>query len=213
MRFSFRVGAFAPAALVIVAISSAAAADVQAANQLEAAPDAVADQSGDPEIRFVPGEMVQELPAAEQTPDFEPGENSSLSEMVASSDTSLELSGEQHCLAQAIYFEARGESLAGQLAVAQVIINRAESGRFATSYCGVVTQPAQFSFVRGGRIPAPNTGSPAWNRAKAIALIADRGLWESEAGDALYFHASHVRPRWARARTAQATIERHVFYR
>ena len=94
-----------------------------------------------------------------------------------------------------------------------VVINRAESGRFAASYCGVVTQPAQFSFVRGGRIPTPNAGSSAWTRAKAVALIADQGLWPSEAGDALYFHASHVRPGWARARTTLATIDRHVFYR
>jgi len=112
-----------------------------------------------------------------------------------------------------VYFEARGEPLSGQLAVAQVVINRANSGRFASSYCGVVTQPAQFSFVRSGRIPSANRGSPAWQRAKAIARIAHERLWQSEAGDALYFHASHVSPGWARARTTRATIERHVFYR
>src|SRR3546814_19335126 len=60
---------------------------------------------------------------------------------------------ELRCLAGAVYFESRGESLAGQLAVARVIINRAESGRFPTSYCGVVLQRSQFSFVRAGQMP------------------------------------------------------------
>ena len=213
MRFSFRAGAIAPVALVIVALSGAEAADVKAQNPLVAAPSEVAAQTDEAEIRFVPGEVVQTLPAPIAADEFDPAQRGSLSEMVASADTPAELSGDLQCLAQAVYFEARGESLAGQLAVAQVVINRAESGRFAASYCGVVTQPAQFSFVRGGRIPAPNFGSTAWNRAKAIALIAHEGMWESEAGDALYFHASYVRPSWARARTTRATIERHVFYR
>src|SRR3546814_1697830 len=61
---------------------------------------------------------------------------------------------ELRCLAGAVYFESRGESLAGQLAVAHVIINRAESGRFPSSYCGVVHQRSQFSFVRGGKMPS-----------------------------------------------------------
>ena len=215
MRLPFRVGAIAPAVLVFVALAGAATADVQAQNQLERAPQVAGDQSDESEIRFVPGEVVQEMPAAIESESFAPmpANRGSLSEMVASTDTSAELSDEMLCLAQAVYFEARGESLSGQLAVAQVVINRAESGRFASSYCGVVTQPSQFSFVRGGRIPSANVGSAAWNRAAAIALIAHEGLWRSEAGDALYFHASHVSPRWARARTTLATIDRHVFYR
>jgi len=215
MRLPFRVGAIAPAVLVFVALAGAATADVQAQNQLERAPQVAGDQSDESEIRFVPGEVVQEMPAAIESESFAPmpANRGSLSEMVASTDTSAELSDEMLCLAQAVYFEARGESLSGQLAVAQVVINRAESGRFASSYCGVVTQPSQFSFVRGGRIPSANVGSAAWNRAAAIALIAHEGLWRSEAGDALYFHASHVSPDWARARNTRATIERHVFYR
>lgn len=215
MRIPFRVGAIAPAALVFVALAGAATADVQAQNQVERAPLVAADQSDEPEIRFVPGEVVQELPTAIEPEAFAPmpANRASLTEMVSATDTSAEPTGELLCLAQAVYFEARGESLSGQLAVAQVVINRANSGRFASNYCGVITQPAQFSFVRGGRIPSANVGSPAWHRAKAIALIAHEHLWQSEAGDALYFHASHVSPGWARARTTRATIERHVFYR
>ena len=212
MRFPFRSGAIAPVALLLFVLTGAAAADarIQPGTALQAAQDAVPISAEEAEIRFVPGTVVQELP----TPATSPIASSpSLAELVAQTDTSAEPSGDLLCLAQAVYFEARGESLDGQLAVAQVVINRAQSGRFADSYCGVVTQPSQFSFVRGGRVPSADHGSPAWTRAKAIAQIADQGQWRSEAGDALYFHADHVRPGWARARTARATIERHVFYR
>ncbi len=65
----------------------------------------------------------------------------------------VELTAEARCLATAIYFESKGEPLAGQLAVAQVILNRAESGRWARDACGVMLQPKQFSFIRGGRAP------------------------------------------------------------
>ena len=223
MRAFFSARAIAPAVFAIVTLTGAAAADVQAQNQLEPLPQAAQDQAaadtpapaGAAEIRFVPGAVVQELPESAETDPLPPfaDNHGSLAELVAATDASPEPTGELLCLAQAVYFEARGEPLSGQLAVAQVVINRSESGRFAASYCGVVTQPAQFSFVRGGRIPAPNSGSAAWTRAKAVAQIADQGLWASEADDALYFHASHVRPGWARARTTLATIERHVFYR
>jgi len=210
MRLPFSARAVAPAAFAIVTLTGAVAADVHAQNYLEPSVAAESAQADEAEIRFVPGAVVQELP----TPaDFNPSESDTLTELVAATGDADEPTGELLCLAQAVYFEARGEPLSGQLAVAQVVINRAESGRFAASYCGVVTQPAQFSFVRGGRIPAPNQGSSAWTRAKAVAQIADQGLWPSEAGDALYFHASHVSPRWARARTTLATIDRHVFYR
>jgi spore germination cell wall hydrolase CwlJ-like protein len=77
----------------------------------------------------------------------------------------------------------------------------------------VVTQPGQFSFVRRGRIPSPDENSLAWARAKAVAQIAHQELWDSPAGDALFFHARYVRPGWARRKAAVATIDSHVFYR
>src|SRR3546814_7995264 len=73
---------------------------------------------------------------------------------------------ELRCLAGAVYFESRGESLAGQLAVAHVIINRAESGRFPSSYCGVVHQRSQFSFVRGGKMPSIRESSRQWESTR-----------------------------------------------
>lgn len=137
----------------------------------------------------------------------------SLHELVAEIAPPADMSPDMQCLAQAVYFESRGEPLAGQLAVARVIINRTESQRFPDSYCSVVKQRAQFSFVRNGAIPAVKGSTPAWRRAKAIARIADEGLWESKAEDALYFHASHVKPRWASKKMARATIDSHIFYR
>lgn len=118
---------------------------------------------------------------------------------------------EQRCLATAVYFEAKGEPLSGQLAVARVIMNRAESGRFASTLCGVVTQRGQFSFVRGGSLPSINPDSGNWHKAVAIAKIAQANLWDSKTENALYFHARRVAPGWRMARVG--TIGNHVFYR
>ena len=165
---------------------------------------------------FVEKAVVQELPepveAQAEILDSE-SQAGSLRELVTSLPAAGELSEELHCLAGAVYFESRGEPLDGQLAVAQVIVNRAEDRRFPSSYCGVVFQRSQFSFVKGGSMPRIRTGSGAWKRAQAIARIAHRGLWDSRASDALYFHANYVRPKWSRRKVALATIDTHVFYR
>lgn len=167
------------------------------------------------QVRFVAQEVVQALPPEtdEASETFESIEAASLRDLVAAMDTGTEPSGDMRCLAQAVYFEARGESLAGQLAVGRVVVNRAESGAFPDDYCSVVKQRAQFSFVKNGRIPRVKKGSAAWHRAKAIARIAHQELWDSPAHDALFFHATRVRPSWANKKVARATIERHVFYR
>lgn len=164
---------------------------------------------------FVSEEVVQELPeeAVQESTDVDSPEADSLYELVAEMPATENLSDEMRCLAGAVYFESRGEPLAGQLAVAQVIVNRSESRQFPSSYCGVVYQRSQFSFVRGGAMPRIKTGSTACKRAKAIARIAHQGLWDSEAHDALYFHAKYVKPSWARKKIARATIDTHIFYR
>ena len=117
---------------------------------------------------------------------------------------------EMECLAGAIYFESKGEPLAGQLAVAEVIINRTKSGRYPSSICGVVKQPSQFSFVRGGWIPAIKD-SPQWRKALAIAHIAVNDLADSPAPQALSFHATYVSPGWRMKRVAR--VGNHIFYR
>lgn len=112
------------------------------------------------------------------------------------------------CLATAVYFESRGEPLEGQLAVAQVILNRVESGRYAPTVCGVVRQPGQFTYAQG-RSPA---ASRDWEVAKAIAYIAMQGEVAEVAQGAMSFHATHVAPGWGGKRKL-ATIGNHVFYR
>lgn len=134
----------------------------------------------------------------------------SLAELVSNTSKPASMDAELRCLASAVYFEARGESLSGQLAVAHVVINRAESGRFPSSMCGVVYQPSQFSFIRGGKMPRVREGEP-WDRAVAIAQIALEDSWKNHASGALYFHARHVSPNWGKKRIAQ--IDNHIFYR
>lgn len=162
--------------------------------------------------QFVPREVVQRLPEAAVSDGKTPADAGSLSELVASMPREAALDEQLECLAGAIYFEARGEPLVGQLAVAEVIVNRAASGRFPASYCGVVTQRSQFSFVKGGRMPAAPTGSSLYQRARAIAQIAHRDLWSSAAKDAQFFHAARVSPGWSGKKMA-ARIGNHVFYR
>ena len=174
--------------------------------------DAAADAEPASSPVFVAQEVVQPVAEPSEAVSSET-RVTSLRELVSETETDFALSEQMRCLAGAVYFEARGEPFSGQLAVAQVVINRADSSRFPSSYCGVVYQRAQFSFVRGGAMPRINTGSNAWKRAKAIARIAHEGMWESEAEDALYFHAKYVSPSWSRKKTARATINQHIFYR
>ena len=134
----------------------------------------------------------------------------SLAAAVAAQDMPGALDPQLECLAGAVYFESKGEPLSGQLAVAKVIINRTNSGRFPASICSVVKQPGQFSFVRGGRIPAIGSSLP-YRTATAIAKIALADGWTDPAPNALYFHARRVSPGWNRARVA--AIGNHVFFR
>ena len=121
-------------------------------------------------------------------------------------------SRELECLATGIYFESKSEPLTGQLAVGQVIANRAQSGgRFPDSYCGVLFQRGQFSFVHGRALPSVPRSNKQWQTAVAIAKIVDQGLKESSVGDALFFHARYVAPGWRAKRIA--SIGNHVFYR
>jgi len=121
------------------------------------------------------------------------------------------VSAEQACLATAVYFEAKGEPLRGQLGVAHVILNRTRSGRFPHSVCGVVKQPGQFSFVHGGRLPAVPHGGAQWKTAMAVAADALSGESPAPAPKALFFHARSVSPGWHLTRVA--AIGNHVFYR
>ena len=144
-----------------------------------------------------------------EEPQIEPG--ATLAETVAQLRSTEAGSRELDCLAGAIYFESKSESLEGQLAVGHVIANRAESGRFPSSYCGVVFQRSQFSFVRGRSMPYIPRASRDWQDAVAIAKVVDQELHPSPMGKALFFHARRVSPGWRLTRVG--TLGNHVFYR
>ena len=134
-----------------------------------------------------------------------------LAGLVAQYRTADAGSRDLECLAVGIYFESKSEPLAGQLAVGQVIANRANSGRFPSSYCGVLFQRGQFSFVRGNSYPSVPRASRQWQTAVAVARIVDEQLHESPVPKALFFHAKRVQPRWRLTRVG--SVGNHVFYR
>jgi spore germination cell wall hydrolase CwlJ-like protein len=147
---------------------------------------------------------------AETPPAVKPGDD--LATMVAELRGPEPGSRELECLATGIYFESKSEPLAGQLAVGKVIANRAASGgRFPGTYCGVLFQRGQFSFVRGHSLPSVAHSNRQWQTAVAIAKIVDQHLQDSSVGNALFFHARYVSPGWGLKRVA--SIGNHVFYR
>lgn len=199
--------AIALAATVFTALLSAQGSGAAASEMLPI----LAKQEPAP-MEFVSRPVVQPLPAEGAANDQEISQDAgSLAQLVAQQAMPQDLSSDMRCLAGAIYFEARGETLEGQLAVGNVILNRAESGRFPSSYCGVVYQPSQFSFIRGRSMPAIRENSRDWRDAVAIAQIVEDGSWNSPAKGALFFHAARVSPGWHLTRLAR--VDNHVFYR
>jgi N-acetylmuramoyl-L-alanine amidase len=128
--------------------------------------------------------------------------------------TGAELGDEAYCIAVAVYHEARGESLEGQLAVARVILNRANSGKYPPGWCDTVKQPWQFSFVnpRTGRYPAVRD-SASWRKAVGITRLAIAGAYPSVTEDVLWYHATYVSPSWGRRLSRDQRIGTHIFYR
>ncbi|PZO79595.1 MAG: cell wall hydrolase [Sphingomonas hengshuiensis] len=161
-----------------------------------------------------PAEIVQDITAKPAPAPVDTGTQdadfSTLAAAVAAQSATID-DEELNCIAIGVYYESKGEPLTGQLAVADVILNRATSGRFPTSACAVLTQRGQFSFVKGGRLPDVDTSRPAWKTAVAIARIARQDLWDSPAEGALFFHARRVSPNWGKTRVA--SLGNHIFYR
>ena len=154
------------------------------------------------------------MPAAQATPQALPAPLPlSLSALVDAQVAGSSLDEESQCLATAVYFESMGEPLQGQLAVANVVINRARSGLYPASWCGVVKQKAQFSFVRNGRFPRIDSACAAWRKAQAIARIASANLAQALPGNVLWYHADYVAPSWGRRLTKVEKIGAHIFYR
>jgi spore germination cell wall hydrolase CwlJ-like protein len=120
------------------------------------------------------------------------------------------------CLSQAVYFEARGESIKGQFAVAEVVLNRVDSGQFAKSVCGVVKQrgggSCQFSYVCD-RYADRMRERGARDIAQRIAYVMLNGAPRGLTSGATYFHTHGVKPRWSRKFERTASIGDHLFYR
>lgn len=217
MSFLKRVAAVAMVSLTFagVAAPNSAVEAAELAQKALSAPSVVPLNL--PTLDPIPSVPVTSAPAAAlsggqgvDARDYDETVYPTLAAAVAAQSTQAE-DEQLRCLAGAIYFESKGEPLAGQLAVAEVILNRAEAGRFGDNVCEVVKQPGQFSFVRGGRIPAIDAGRAAYRTAIAVAKVAMADAWDSAAGRALYFHARRVSPRWNRTRVA--SIGNHIFYR
>jgi len=188
--------------------TSAPTVTVASANIPEVPVPDMLDPNGEPQLS-IPADSDPETAPAEE-PAVKPGGD--LNELVAELRDGEPGNHELDCLATGIYFEAKSEPLAGQLAVGQVIANRAKSGgRFPPSYCGVLFQRGQFSFVHGHSLPSVAHSNRQWQTAVAIAKIVDRDLKDSSVGNALFFHARYVSPGWRLKRVA--SIGNHVFYR
>jgi spore germination cell wall hydrolase CwlJ-like protein len=114
------------------------------------------------------------------------------------------------CLALNVYYEARGESLAGQYAVAEVTMNRKSSLGYPKTVCEVVYQKSAFSWT-GEKVYQP--GGPEWQRALKVAEDVYYRRRAPSLPGVLYYHATHVKPHWAKERERVARIGRHVFYR
>lgn len=144
----------------------------------------------------------------------------SLTELVSqvASDLDVEAAEEEHCLAQAVYFEARSEALEGQLAVAQVVLNRALDRRYPENICGVVFQGehrrnrCQFSFACDGQSDSPRNAQ-AWAIAKAVSHIALNDYWNDVTSLSTHYHADYVSPYWGDVLDEQVQVGRHIFYR
>ena len=235
MRFSLPAAGFSAAVLGFLALGAATptvAAEGEAATATVAYIDhassalsieslglndlndaAVPEISADPSRPLAGHSMAPAFPTPQDAPleteRTAPGR--SLADLVSDHGGVETPDEESECLARAVYFESHGEPLSGQLAVAEVIINRARSGRYASTLCGVVRQRSQFSFVRGGVIPRPPVASRGWRNAVAIAHIAQQELASSPVPRALSFHARRVNPGWRLTRIA--TVGNHIFYR
>jgi spore germination cell wall hydrolase CwlJ-like protein len=125
----------------------------------------------------------------------------------------------EKCLSEAVYFEARGEPVMGQVAVAQVVLNRTFSGKYPDSVCGVVYQNAhrhlrcQFTFACDG-IRDVIREPDMWERAKKIAAeMLDGKLWLPEVGKATHYHATYVHPGWVGEMKKLHKVGVHIFYR
>jgi spore germination cell wall hydrolase CwlJ-like protein len=213
-----RAAGFAAAAFALVAGASysdpASAGETATAAPAVTAPAPAASTMSDPNMFAKMWASVTALvtPKAEAPVPVAAAQPGNLADLIVAHVAAETSDREQECLAKAVYFEARGEPIEGQLAVAEVVMNRAASGRYPTTLCAVITQKAQFSFIRRGKFPRPNRDSDAWKTAVAIASIAQQKLAGTLPASVLWYHATYVSPTWGKRLTKQTQIGLHIFY-
>jgi spore germination cell wall hydrolase CwlJ-like protein len=131
------------------------------------------------------------------------------------------------CMAINMYHEAKNQSMLGQIAVGQVVMNRVEDSRFPNNVCDVVTEAVtykgtnkpvlhkcQFSWWCDGQKDEPDFDSKEWWDAKEYASIVLSGTIMLDVTEgATHYHATYVRPAWAKTKTKTTRIDRHIFYR
>tara|TARA_R100001129_G_scaffold15720_1_gene10317 strand:+ start:43 stop:471 length:429 start_codon:yes stop_codon:yes gene_type:complete len=131
------------------------------------------------------------------------------------------------CMAFNIYHEANNQSMLGQIAVGQVVMNRVEDSRFPDTVCEVVKQAVtykgtdkpvlhkcQFSWYCDGKKDEPNYDSKSWSKALKYAVVVLGGnITVDFTEGATHYHATYVRPAWAKTKTRTTRIDRHIFYR
>lgn len=128
-------------------------------------------------------------------------------------------SSEHKCLAEAVFYEARSETTEGQLAVAEVIMNRVADERYPSEICGVVYQGStrstgcQFTFTCDGSRAKEKTYGDRWYQAKSVAAQVIMEFHELRTGNATHYHASYVEPSWSKRLVRTNTIGEHIFYR
>ena len=212
-----RAAVFAAAAFALV--DPAAAVEIAAPAAIVVAPPgtvpaASASTLSDPKLFAKMWSSVTALvtPRPADVTAAVPAPAATLADLVLSHAGTETADREHECLAKAVYFEARSEPIEGQLAVAEVVMNRAASGRYPADLCAVITQKAQFSFIRKGKFPRPDRDSRAWEKAVAVAAIAQKKLAGSLPAGVLWYHATYVSPSWGKRLTRQTQIGLHIFY-
>jgi hypothetical protein len=187
------------------------------------APHAVADAPR-PEPRLArmtvaPGPILPQMPVAPAPlPGEAPAPIDAAPAFVMPTQAGEDAGRALDCLTAAVYYEARSETLDGQRAVAQVVLNRVRNPAFPGSVCGVVYQGSyrttgcQFSFTCDGSL-ARRREPAAWEIARQIAASALAGEVYGPVGAAMYYHTTAVHPFWENSLTPVTTIGAHIFYR
>ncbi len=190
---------------------------VVVASLVEESESSILSYSPQTQIRYSPfSAVIRDTPPSQGVPKLNNGDHLWADDPLPKSSFSKK---QQLCLANGIYFEARGEPARGQAAVAQVILNRVRNPSYPNTICGVVYQNknwrnrCQFSFACD-RVRDRVSNPRLWKLAQQIAAETTAGrIWLSQVGSSTHYHATYVNPKWARSMKKVGKIGLHIFYR